>query len=420
MPTVTVVKSVPRVRYQKRTLTTVNPVSQTYSAGALSLTDWREGTNVPNWRYRIRNHLNAASFLTGEKWRASGGFGQHYMSFWNGPLPPGNGRFCYANTTGFLVWLTKPVISIDATRADNEARQKFYKQVKSAQTAFRSLTALGELRETLSMIRNPAKGLRRGLDDYLRSVTKRTRKVKKKSTKTRIVAETWLEHAFGWSPLISDIRSAGDALNRRLERYQGSYTRVSAQGKDETWTYGGLVTNQGETGTNRDWTFSTLQGVTVKCYGVVRSVCPSPVQADMTLFGANWREIVPTAWELVPWSFVVDYFTNIGDILDAWSVRKSDIAWSVTTTRKRVRRKTDTIVDSNSFSGFNPYPGTPTQLVLTCSPAVIVGTSVRRDPYVGVPSNPSLEWEIPGFGSKWINLSALAVSVKRTRRQLFS
>jgi hypothetical protein len=35
------------------------------------------------------------------------------------------------------------------------------------------------------------------------------------------------------------------------------------------------------------------------------------------LSGFQFRDFVPTVWELIPYSFVSDYFVNIGDILEA-------------------------------------------------------------------------------------------------------
>jgi hypothetical protein len=38
---------------------------------------------------------------------------------------------------------------------------------------------------------------------------------------------------------------------------------------------------------------------------------------NAALFGFTPSEFIPTAWELLPWSFLIDYFTNIGDILSS-------------------------------------------------------------------------------------------------------
>lgn len=37
----------------------------------------------------------------------------------------------------------------------------------------------------------------------------------------------------------------------------------------------------------------------------------------MNIVGVSWGDVALTGWELIPWSFLVDYFTSIGDYLNA-------------------------------------------------------------------------------------------------------
>lgn len=57
-------------------------------------------------------------------------------------------------------------------------------------------------------------------------------------------------------------------------------------------------------------------------------------------FGVSLSDIPSTAWELIPASFVADYFANIGDFLDATylSMSKNILAYSCVV--KRVDRAT--------------------------------------------------------------------------------
>lgn len=195
----------------------------------LTFTDLRTSTNVPEFRRKIKEHRNATSLLSGEKYHYYGGYGSQFgSSYKNFIWGTGYGT---QSVTGQLVYIDPTVIlplPAYSGLADNQARSMFWKRAQAAQTAFRSFTFLGELTETLHMIRRPGQSLRRGLDDYVKSVTKRTRRAKRSSL-NRIVGDTWLEYVFGWAPLISDIQSAGSALNRRLERFQGSYTKISGR-----------------------------------------------------------------------------------------------------------------------------------------------------------------------------------------------
>lgn len=382
-----------------------------------SVTLSKSSTEVLGYRQRIRRHVSAVSAREITSFNYSGGWGSYEIRFYQNSSGVPTERL--ARRWGQVAYPTsQPSLPSSWTEADKIARMKFYKRAKEAQTAFRSLTALGELRETLRMIRDPGRSLRRGLDDYLRNVEKRSRRANRRSL-SRIVSETWLEHAFGWAPLISDIKAAGEGLNRRLNRFAGNYTRIYATGVTDEADFGTLGSDTVQPFLRIHSRLVDHKSASVRYYGQVRSVCENPRQADMTLFGANWREIVPTAWELLPYSFLVDYFTNIGEILDAWSFRKSDIAWAGRSIKLLAIRT------------FSEQPW----ISSTYTPSVVAGFVkwISRDANLSfyrsvkksvvrsniIPSLPSLILEIPGFNSKWINMSALLFARNRTRRQLF-
>jgi hypothetical protein len=138
----------------------------------------------------------------------------------------------------------------------------------------------------------------------------------------------------------------------------------------------------------------------------------------MRLLGVSWEDLIPTAWELIPYSFLIDYFTNIGDVLEGWSVHQSDLGWSAKLIRKRAERSSVNHRDSKAYTIAN-YPSfkSLTRISLSCSQAVCIRTDVNRSP-ASVP-HPSFSWEIPGMGRKWINMSALLASRNKVRRQIF-
>jgi hypothetical protein len=379
--------------------------------------NYKDSTEVSNWRKRIRLHQNAISARLIDSWKWQGGTGSIGVQFFHLLAPQGK-TFAYEEWAGRILSPDSyPSLPDTSASADNEARRLFYKRAKEAQTAFRGLTSLGELRETLRMLRSPGRALRRGLDDYLGTVQKRARRAKRNSL-GRIVSETWLEKAFGWGPLIGDIKSAGDALNRRLNRFAGSYTRIAGTAVEQSATLDATLTTFDDSWLQIVFRRLHRASVSVRYYGEVRSVCENPIMADMQLFGTNFQEIIPTAWELIPYSFLVDYFTNIGDVLDAWSVRKADIAWSGKVVRRRnVRTLTDLRLNKtytqNAVNNFISWHGSWIDL----SPYRVVRSRMERDPQAV--ALPSIQMEIPGLGTKWINMSALLAARNRTRRQLF-
>lgn len=383
---------------------------------AHTMTSYKTSSENPKWRQQVRNHQNATTGRQIVDCRVEGGYGsvvQRWKRLFNGRLV---NQWSELHGDIFYPTTTMAIPAVNAA-ADNQARMRFFKRAKSAQTAFRSLTALGELAETLHMLRNPGKALRTGLDDYLRNVMKRSRRAKKTSL-NRIVSETWLEHVFGWQPLLSDIKSAGEGLNRRLNRFQGSYTRVSGLGVFEDTDFASSLTLVTETYLRYRYRIVDLTQVSVRYYGEVRSVCENPIQADMTLFGFDWTEIIPTAWELIPYSFLADYFSNIGDVLDAWSVRKSDVCWMAKSIRRRKRRTLSEIaIDKAYLEANTPVASWVDRYIDT---SYYKNSSTQIDRSTATPTLPSVALEIPGLGTKWINISALLLARNRTRRQLFS
>lgn len=392
-----------------------------FSNGSRAISEYRSGTFGADWRKEVRRHRNAATGMSANRTSYHGGSGQHNLSYY--VLSSGKYVENHENDSGRIVWVYYPAaLPPDSDSADNEARMRLYKQANQAMRAFQSFVAVGELRETLRMIRNPAKKLFGGIHDYMQSVVRRTRRARK-FRRPAIVSETWLEYTFGWAPLINDVRGATEGLNRRLERYAGSYTRVSGQGETVTHSFNPSHSqNQGGILNTRNWGSNSVSRFSIWYRGEVKSVCPNPMAADARLFGATWSDVLPAAWELVPWSFVADYFTNVGDILDSWSIRDSDWAWLFSTTQ-RYSRNTSCNVTSNgpsklsSHGRYRPEKGYTDSL--SCSPARAIVKSVARATPLSA-NTPSFRWEIPGVGSKkWLNLAALGRTHKRLQKHVF-
>jgi hypothetical protein len=290
--------------------------------------------------------------------------------------------------------------------SNEEAKKQLVRKIQGVSTQFQSGVFLGELRETLRQIRNPAKALRLGLPAYRQTLIERIRGVRNRRRRSIIASETWLEYVYGAAPLISDVRSGAEALARYDNQWYGHSKRVNAVGVAEK------VVNWSSS--YRNWGFgryyySTDLHLTAKTIysGLVGCGAGNTSGAAFDLFGVRWEEILPTLWELTPWSFLIDYFTNVGDIITAWGYQFFDKRWL-----KRTQRYTvDTVVDSwldedllktrvsqglLSDAQFLPYRVTYRY------------SNVTRDSYQGS-IVPSFGFEVPGIGSlKWINIGALA------------
>lgn len=123
--------------------------------------------------------------------------------------------------------------------------------------------------------------------------------------------DKWLEGRYGWRPLFYDMMGMVDYFNRQIQKPKrkralasdldsDSLEQVDVSGTD--WT---VVRTY-----NADFTVSAKAGVLYDWSG--------DRGADIqNALGLNRPASV--AWELVPYSFVVDWFTNIGDYIAAWS-----------------------------------------------------------------------------------------------------
>lgn len=116
----------------------------------------------------------------------------------------------------------------------------------------------------------------------------------------------WLEYWFGWAPLAGEIYQSTVALT--AQNTSGKHWGSSGMKlPDETISY-----HHGGGSAKR----VTERGVYVVKTGAIVSYSSPNVALAQQMGLANPLAI---AWELVPFSFVVDWFTNIGDCLGALS-----------------------------------------------------------------------------------------------------
>lgn len=121
--------------------------------------------------------------------------------------------------------------------------------------------------------------------------------------KAKSLGDQWLELHFGWVPAMEDIHSATGAMtkadfgSRRIEANSGSHTTSQTQVHTpdrtelQTWS----------------------QTSRVKCGITTRVVNPNAFLAN-SLGVLNPASIL---WEAVPYSFVVDWFSNVGAVLSS-------------------------------------------------------------------------------------------------------
>jgi hypothetical protein len=231
--------------------------------------------------------------------------------------------------------------SVSTSAASNQAIQKFVAKCRAEQQALQSLVVAGEFAETLHMLRNPAEALWNAVLHHIPKA-KRRRNRSRARNRVRVVANSWLEASFGWAPLINDVRSAAKALGQLM--YQPpEYKYIRAQGQAEfddpqptTSSFNGLrvvIANN-----------TKKTSCSVYYRGVVGTTVPYGPRS-LGVLGLTWSEVLPAAWELIPYSFMVDYFTNIGKILDANAFNNASLRWwNSTVVKEGVNTNTGSVI----------------------------------------------------------------------------
>lgn len=285
------------------------------------------------------------------------------------------------------------------TTANNTALTRYYDRINGVNTAFKGMVFAGELRESLNLIKSPARALRRGLSKYLDDIKRYGPRVAR-ARRLSFVRDTWLEYSLGFRPIVADIDNAiaafykSDSVKSIFEMVKGSGRHQVIREQAATVpTFGSL-----------SWDRRVLrwEECFIQYYGIQHSYGNGVSNAHV--YGFRPSEFLPTLWELIPYSFLVDYFFNIGNIVSSWSYRFIGNGW----TAKLIRKTHHTEV-SGSPRSFYTVDGSGNIYTGGGSPCRFVTetTSFTRTPSVS-PGIPSLEFQIPGMGTKWVNILALS------------
>lgn len=217
--------------------------------------------------------------------------------------------------------------SQDTSDAAQIALTRLYSRLSAMQTHSRGMQFLGELRETIAQLRNPFVGIRRLFDQYISRVQRHGRRYSwRRSPRARqqflnAVGSTWLETSFGLMPLINDVRELSETAlmlamndNSQRDRVVGSaQTFVAGQSTD-------LIA--GVSGANYARIQSRGRGsiehrVRYEAFlDWSRTAAIGSLERVLDLSGFRMDLFIPTIYELIPWSWAVDYVSNLGTVIE--------------------------------------------------------------------------------------------------------
>lgn len=379
----------------------------------ISIQRTRTGESNPRYKDQIRLQQNATTAMTGVVDNVDSTPGRFFIrSSRNWPVndacwPPGTPGFdwrCEVSGDVALYHAVRPNwTTLNPSVAYNRALSSYLKKARAQQVAFSAPTFLGELRQTLDMIRRPAQGLANLAKSYLDDV-KRLKKRRPKDWKKNL-SSTWLEQAFGWQPLMADIKNAVNAYRQSLDNKE--QTPVSSYGVHESdqplkcLRNENIIAYAGSGAPNLWRDRKAFDRAVVVFRGMVRrNVSGVPWQSP-ALFGFSPLEFLPTAWELMPWSFLIDYFTNIGDIVETAVFNQSDLIWTnISTIVFQITEDQVRIRPTQSPACGFQFGGESSSVKWT-------RRTVSRVAGAGNLGLPTFSFELPGRPAQWANMTAL-------------
>lgn len=203
---------------------------------------------------------------------------------------------------------------------------------------------------------------------------------RKKEFTSKDVSGRWLELQYGWAPLLGDIYT----ICNREEPIEGW---VRARSKDSR-----------HLNTRPSHPSSYVNGANyVDCMHEVSATVSAFITVDMdhirALSTMGVTNPALTAWEAVPWSFVLDWFIPVGDYLESISALHG-ISTSLESLTVTERFYGDAKIENNGYTMKGPINSSP-----------FVYSSKKRT--LGLPSMPLPTFENPFSATRALNAISL-------------
>lgn len=276
-------------------------------------------------------------------------------------------------------------ISSDAGSMANVALVKAY--AKMNKSAVLSGESLGQLSQTVRMLKRPFNSAQTLIALMLKYRARRLGKTA--ASCAAATANSWLEYRYGWKPLIMDamsiIQNANNLSGRCGQHLVARTQENQVRSANSEFSRVQLSPPSAMAGFLASGSIIHKQSVRC-CAGVYYTVENTTTPEQLSrIFGLRANDTIQVAWELVPYSFVVDWFTNVGDWLQAItpapgiSVRGS---WVTTVD------ETTTSYNGRELIKLPWWYGNLAEVSGSCGSSVLTNTTVTRVPNPSLPTHP--------------------------------
>lgn len=318
---------------------------------AYALAGSRSGSKVENWKEKIAKGSNAGSAYSTD----------FHME---GSFTPGTSVLVWRDTSKVPpvvhtdTWFGHAFqhssvghLPTDAAKLEAKALSGIYQRIRASNTQFKGASFLAELKETIHGLRHPASAILEQWNRHYDSLEKRKRFNARLPTKVRradwskAVSGSILELNFGLKPLISDVRELSKAIVEMVQPTESPRARVSYQSKQDATTQDVTFPTSGSGGIPGYGVWKQTR--VIKTRGSVRYVVGLDLSVGAALsaaerlqgnLGLNLQDVAPALWEITSFSWLADYFSNIGEIIEAGTTDTRTVKWIVRTEQTATTR----------------------------------------------------------------------------------
>lgn len=185
--------------------------------------------------------------------------------------------------------------------------------------------AFAEGRQTVQMIADIAKKLGTAYTAFRKGRFKKAAKTLGIKKPVGEAANHWLSYQYGWRPLVSDVKGLAELAAQHLE-LGGRQKRITVRSRhysdgfyDQTsTTYQGTTYLSYKSRIRGEWSFESSAGLLLEL--------ESAEVAFAAQLGFGATDLALLAWEKTPFSFVFDWFVDVGGWLESASALQG---WNV-------------------------------------------------------------------------------------------
>lgn len=201
------------------------------------------------------------------------------------------------------------------------------------------------------------------------------------------ITEEWIKLNFGLKPLVDDLLGLAQAASKFGKSDRTNKVLFAVEKTSISTVATSSITEYNRVGGRYNVIRKKTASVTVKLRAMLKTN-PATQAVDDRRLGVTRRDIVATIHELIPWSWLLDYVSNAGKVIDTWATLWHQISATQVT---KVIEETDEV--SVSDASYVPYPGYSVMYhTFVPGQKTTTRTRISRSVSDGVPL-PSFHWE---------------------------